>query len=139
MRYRLNERDVVQETVDGEALIIHTPSGTYYSVTGTGEYLWNALLGGWTAPEIADHYGAAGEPAIPEVRAAVEGFARELEQEQLVVPVDRTSPAAGLAPAPQPFSAPELQKFTDMQELLLVDPIHEVDPHAGWPLRPEPN
>jgi hypothetical protein len=27
-----------------------------------------------------------------------------------------------------------LQKFTDMQELLLLDPIHEVD-ERGWPHR----
>ena len=37
----------------------------------------------------------------------------------------------GTAPA---FVTPELHKFTDMQELLLVDPIHEVT-EEGWPLR----
>jgi hypothetical protein len=31
------------------------------------------------------------------------------------------------------FSPPVLQKFSDMQELLLVDPIHEVKAE-GWPL-----
>ena len=31
-----------------------------------------------------------------------------------------------------PFEKPTLQKFTDMQELLLIDPIHEVD-EMGWP------
>jgi len=30
------------------------------------------------------------------------------------------------------FEKPKLQKFTDMQDLLLLDPIHEVD-EAGWP------
>ena len=30
------------------------------------------------------------------------------------------------------FEAPILQKYTDMQDLLLLDPIHEVD-EAGWP------
>jgi len=31
-----------------------------------------------------------------------------------------------------PFTKPELHKFTDMQDLLLFDPIHEVD-ESGWP------
>ena|SRR6476660_8869681 len=32
------------------------------------------------------------------------------------------------------FVTPELHKYTDMQELLLVDPIHEVA-EEGWPFR----
>jgi hypothetical protein len=30
------------------------------------------------------------------------------------------------------WAEPVLDKYTDMQELLLLDPIHEVD-DAGWP------
>ena len=30
------------------------------------------------------------------------------------------------------FEAPVLEKYTDMQTLLLVDPVHEVD-DRGWP------
>ena len=30
------------------------------------------------------------------------------------------------------FEFPIIEKFTDMQELLLLDPIHEVD-EKGWP------
>jgi hypothetical protein len=32
----------------------------------------------------------------------------------------------------QEFSRPILTKYTDMKELLLLDPIHEVD-ETGWP------
>ena len=31
-----------------------------------------------------------------------------------------------------PFVDPALEKYTDMQDFLLVDPIHEVS-DAGWP------
>jgi len=31
------------------------------------------------------------------------------------------------------FSAPRLDKYTDMQQLLLIDPIHEVSDEQGWP------
>jgi hypothetical protein len=30
------------------------------------------------------------------------------------------------------FVTPCLQKYTDMEELLLIDPIHEID-EVGWP------
>ena len=33
----------------------------------------------------------------------------------------------------QPYSPPVLNSYTDMEELLLLDPIHDVD-QAGWPM-----
>ena len=32
--------------------------------------------------------------------------------------------------------SPNLEKHTDMAELILLDPVHEVD-SMGWPHRPE--
>ena len=32
----------------------------------------------------------------------------------------------------RPYQEPKLGKYTDMQELLLLDPVHEVD-EVGWP------
>ncbi len=31
------------------------------------------------------------------------------------------------------FAPPRLQRYTDMQDLLLLDPIHDVD-EVGWPV-----
>jgi hypothetical protein len=31
------------------------------------------------------------------------------------------------------FEQPVLEKFTDMEDLLLLDPIHEVNLQSGWP------
>jgi len=136
VRYRLNTPDVVHETVDGEALIIHTPSGVYFSLLGTGEHLWNALLAGHSASEIAAAYTDGTDVTTTGVLTAVEDFVENLVTEELLVPSDQQVESGKLPSAPQPFSIPTVQKFTDMQELLLVDPVHEVDPQAGWPQRP---
>lgn len=138
MRYQLNRPDVIQETVDGEALIIHTPSGTYYSLEGTGEHVWNALLNGCTPEEIAKAYAETAQGALDSVTEDVARFVRELQAEQLIVDGDQTAAPGSLEPPRRPFSSPALQKYTDMQELLLVDPIHEADPEAGWPVRRDP-
>lgn len=135
VRYRLNRPDVIQETMDGEALIIHTTSGIYFSAEGTGEYIWNALLAGHTVDEIAGAYADGEAPISADVSMAIMNFAQLLQDEQLIVPTDSAAPTGALVHATQPFSVPALQKYTDMQELLLVDPIHEVDPRSGWPER----
>jgi hypothetical protein len=69
-------------------------------------------------------------------------FIQQLQQEGLVIPVDNKLADSSL---PQNwkeqitakeskaiFNAPVLNKYTDMQDLLLLDPIHEVDA-TGWP------
>ena len=33
---------------------------------------------------------------------------------------------------PQAFDAPRLERYTDMQDLVLLDPVHQVD-DTGWP------
>lgn len=137
MHYRLNHSDVIQETVDGEAIVIHTPSGVYYSLEGTAEHLWNALLAGHTPADIAGAYPVDEHISSAAVITAIEQFAQQLQQEKLLLPSDPPAEAGDVPPASHPFSIPSLQRFTDMQELLLVDPIHEVDPQSGWPARPD--
>jgi hypothetical protein len=35
------------------------------------------------------------------------------------------------------WTEPQLEIYSDMQDLLLFDPIHEVDPTSGWPSIPD--
>jgi len=73
---------------------------------------------------------------------AVNLFLNQLQQEELVIVIDDK-----LTDSPLPqnwknqimtngsktvFNAPVLNKYTDMQDLLILDPIHEVDA-TGWP------
>jgi hypothetical protein len=58
--------------------------------------------------------------------------------------VEVTSTKRTVSKSPQPIStgeklkfvSPVLEKFSDLQELLLLDPIHEVD-EEGWPHKAE--
>lgn len=143
MRYRLNEPDVIQETVEGETLIVHTRSGTYYSLEGSGTHVWNSLLAGQSTAEIAEAFAASSDDDRTAIRAGLDTFIDALVSERLIVPSDHApagSTSAGRATdTPKPtFVAPELRTFSDMQELLLVDPIHDVQPDAGWPLQKDP-
>lgn len=140
MEYRLNSPDVVQEDLEGEVIVVHLVSGSYYSLTKSGADVWKRLVAGQTAGAIVDQLAEItdGTPAV--IGPAVDQFVADLVAEQLLV-----SAAAGSAGLPMaavatpaeriPFEAPRFEKFTDMQELLLVDPIHEVA-EAGWPLQP---
>lgn len=72
------------------------------------------------------------------IAAGVQQLVAELQAEDLIVPAAQPA-AAALSPlAPENgqrprFQPPVLEKFTDMADLLLLDPIHEVDEMGGWP------
>lgn len=136
-RHRINRPQVITETIDGEAVIIHQGTGAYYSIAATGAAVWAGLEAEASVGEIvafleATYADAPGE----EVASSVAGLIGELRQEDLIVEVigDGGGAAMTLDGAPQQgaFQPPSLRKFTDMQDLILIDPVHEVD-ERGWP------
>jgi hypothetical protein len=127
MRFQLNSPDVIQESIDGEVIVVHLVSGSYYSLLGAGVTLWNALLAGHDDQTLADFFDPPPDPL------AVASFVSQLQSEELLVPSSAPEITAAAPLTGGSFSPPVLQKFSDMQELLLVDPIHEVKAE-GWPL-----
>jgi Coenzyme PQQ synthesis protein D (PqqD) len=131
--YEVNEPDVVFETIDGEAVVINLDRGIYFSIRGTGLTIWNDLLAGVDISSVASRLGAAvGRDVATDVKA----FINRLLEEALVRPratVVAEVPTALLA-ANEQYEPPTLEKYTDMEALLLLDPIHDVD-EAGWPNR----
>lgn len=136
VNYRLNTSNVVSDTIDGEVLAIRSDTGAYYSMRGSAATSWVALLSGADLDEVAAlvaaHHGA--DPAI--VRTQVESFAGELAAEALLVGADPTD-AGSVAVLPvqtrgMAWEAPVVERYTDMRDLLLFDPIHEVEA-SGWP------
>lgn len=130
-RFRVAGPQIIHETFEGgETVLIDLVSGCYFSVTGGGPALWARLVRGETCAEIV-----AGWPGAD--AEAVRGFAARCVQEKLLLPdATLTAPAPGAAG--EPWAAPQMERFTDMQDLLLLDPIHEVDA-AGWPRAAAPS
>ena len=129
---------VVGETVEGETILIHLETGSYYSLTGAGAEIWDLLADGCSIDEIVTRLGQAYDAGADELRHAVEGLVEELTQEDLIEPGATASLSSATKDGNRParersaFQPPVLEKFTDMQDFLLVDPIHEVD-ESGWP------
>jgi hypothetical protein len=133
--FELNQPDVVSETIDGEAVVINLDRGIYFSIRGTGLSIWSELLAGSDVDSIVGRLGAE---AGRDVRGEVGGFVDRLIEEALIRP--RTTgqakePSVSAAAPNGPYEPPTLEKYTDMEALLLLDPIHDVD-EAGWPNRP---
>ena len=123
--------DVVHETIDGEAILINLATGTYFSLEGSGAEVWALFVAGSSVDEGAAALAAAHGADEAAVRAEVTRLANELIGHGLVGGEVAEAPVGGGALGT--FVAPALGVFTDMEEFLLVDPIHEVEPEKGWP------
>ena len=133
-RLRIDTENVVHETVDGELIAIDLSGGSYYSLSGSGPAIWSLLLGGATETEVCEALALAYEGEPEAIRGAVASLFEQLLESGLAVPGDGAGEARALdAPAEKAaFEPPKLERYTDMKDYFLLDPIHEVDA-AGWP------
>ncbi len=133
-RFRIGP-EIVHEAVDGEVIAIDLANGSYYSLAGSGPVIWGLLGRGASEAEIAAALAVRFEAKQAEIDAAVSVLLGQLQEYGLVVASEAGTAAD--APAPDtdeksPFEAPRLERYNDMKDYFLLDPIHEVD-SAGWP------
>jgi hypothetical protein len=127
----------VHERFGDETVILNLESGSYYSAQGVASVIWGLVSDGCSESAIVQRIRAAYSGESDDVARATQRFLDQLVEETLVEShaTDGNGDAVNggrVAPPTQAFSPPVLQKYTDMEEMLLLDPIHEVDEH-GWP------
>lgn len=116
------------EVFEGELVLVNLRSGIYFSAQGAGPAVWQALLDGAHDTEIYDNFLDHFDK-----REAAESFIADLLTHKLLIESDTTRlnviPFTSFSHLPKA----SLEQYTDMQDLLLLDPIHEVDQY-GWPV-----
>jgi hypothetical protein len=133
-RFSVDVQRIVHETIGDETILINLDAGTYHSLTGSGPAVWTLLSAGWTEEETLTELSARfPEMSGDELAEVVASLTRELieadilrrdelRDERDVVTLETTGG----------FVAPAFASYSDMQYLLLLDPIHDVTPE-GWP------
>ena len=133
-RFSVDVQRIVHETIGDETILINLDAGTYHSLTGSGPAVWTLLSAGWTEEETLSELSVRfPDASSDELAEAVASLTRELVEvdilrrdelrdERDVVTLETTGA----------FVAPAFASYSDMQYLLLLDPIHDVTPE-GWP------
>ncbi len=143
VRYQVNSPNVIQETIEDEVIIADLTRGTYYSLEKVGAAVWNAVINErQTLAEIVEAFSQECNVSRVEVERNIKEFVAQLHEEYLIVIDDSEDQAAtshdqtNLSNGKTTiFEKPTLHKYTDMEQILLLDPIHNVD-ETGWPNEP---
>lgn len=127
---------VVHEFLDDEVIIANLDSGIYYSARGAGIPIWELLVAGHSM-QAAESLLLERYPAMSrDIGTALAAFVQQLCSEHLLIEAE-----GNMAPLtesevhyPEAYQAPVLEKYDEMKDLLMLDPVHEVD-EQGWPSR----
>jgi hypothetical protein len=142
MCFKINSPKVIHETIDGETVIVNLDSGNYYSLDTVGADVWDCMGKNFTVHRIIDTIASRYTGERENIEMAIHQLIDEIQQENLIVINESQESASGALVDPgdetEPikersiFATPVLNKYSDMQDLLLLDPIHDVD-ETGWP------
>ena len=140
--FRIIAQYVVSEVIDGEAVIMDLRTGNYFSATGAGAPIWDDLEACRSYRQILQSLTAQYPIDLRTLTDALDRFLADLVANNLVEEIAIEEPAddnpgrndRDTVSTVSVFEPPVLTMHTDMQDLLLLDPIHDVD-SAGWPTR----
>ena len=124
-----NKNQVVSDLIDGEMMLLNMEAGNYFSLGGSGAALWSCFQQGAEPERLLEAIRQA-YPTQESASRDFQNFLELLKADELLV---EGTEDAGVAPVlVGEYQAPTLEKYSDLQDLLLIDPIHEAD-ESGWP------
>jgi len=126
---------MTHERLDDQVIMINLETGAYYALEAAAADCWSALAAGAGFRDIVSDVVRRYDVDRERAEKDVEIFLDSMVNEGLV----QWSPEAPVPLVEEPldapramYRAPQIEKHDDLEELLLLDPIHDVGPE-GWP------
>ncbi|MBN2829205.1 MAG: PqqD family protein [Candidatus Cloacimonetes bacterium] len=130
--FKPNEPNVISEPMEEELVVINLESGCYFSLNRSAAAIWKQMEKGFSIEDILKSRKSATK-TDQEISHNIEEFFDFMQEEKLIIPAEGSS--EDVMSEAIDYEQPEMEKFSDMQEMLLLDPIHEVS-EMGWPNEP---
>jgi hypothetical protein len=123
---RVNTALTAAEVIDGEAVMINLGDGMYFTMDGVGAELWLLIEQGCSLAPIATCLAGRYEVEEPRVLADLGRVVDELVSAGLVVldegARDREPNVGDWDPPSAAYTAPALVSYSDMGDVLALDP-----------------
>ena len=135
LEFTIDSREVAHERLDGEVIAVHLPSGRYFSMCATSADLWflvssGVVRGSWREILEKEYLSAVPQEDLDlfATMCFEFGLVKEATDDAVLVP-SATLPDDM---ARTGWTSPTIEAFDDLQDLILVDPVHETS-DFGWP------
>jgi len=120
------------EVFEDEIVIVNLLTGNYYSLSQAGMPIWMLIEKGYSEDQIVKVFKK--RFSIETTDHEIREYIKKLVNEGLVTvePETGSDPEVNPIEALETYHPPVIEKYTDMQDLILLDPIHDID-ETGWP------
>jgi hypothetical protein len=118
-----------------EIVALNLDTGFYFSLRGLAGAIWKDLAAGHPREDIVAALGAIEAELAPKTNAFVDDLVERGLMRPAPDPQPPTGELASRALAAGGAIDLVLEAFDDMRELVIADPIHEVEEEVGWPAR----
>ena len=134
--YFLDQTNLSCEDFGGEMVAINFDTGKYYGLSETALAIWNLLMRPRTEAELIEALNQQFEAEEHDVAVNTHAFLEILNGENLLIISEVDTAAEQAVKAEKStFTVPGLEVYSDLQELIMLDPVHDADPEHGWPVR----
>jgi Coenzyme PQQ synthesis protein D (PqqD) len=138
-KYQIDRTRIIFEQFEDEMVLVNTETGYYYSLSNSGSEILRLLEDGCSSADLPTILFGSFEDNHQR-RTIVDKFIDQLVAESIISVRASAYPSkTSKEPAPALFDGdfppPVLERFDDVRDLLLIDPIHQVDQDYGWPRR----
>ena len=132
--YRIEASRFYYDYADGLAIVIDSATGTYYGMNTLGSAVFDQLVKGAAPASIVEQLRQI-KGCPPEYEQLFANFFSQLRELRLLS--SEESWGKGASPFEETITADglflEVKEFAEIQEILLADPIHDVNAEFGWP------
>lgn len=136
LRYAKFDNNILSDVFGEEVVLVNLDSGMYYSLRGSATQIWIRLFNQYSLIEIlADLiqiYQVTENQLITDINLFVTQLL-ELKIIKTATDAERKKIDFISKDVLIDYSTPVVEIFSDMQEILLLDPVHDVD-KSGWPI-----
>lgn len=131
--YALNEEKMFADITDGIAIIINSETGIYYGMNALATNVYENLVNGASVENITAALKALAGNNV-DIESNMKDFIKAMLDKELIVEAPNQNAAVSIneAVAKEDNFIIALKEYSDAQELLLADPIHEVKEETGW-------
>lgn len=132
--YKLNDEKMFYDMAEGQAIVINFTTGMYYGTSSLGSAVLDALLAGASTENVRNALQAL--PGCPEdIQAQLDAFIGQLLEKEIIVAGEAAGAECAIdAAALTDGFVLTVDEFAEVQDLILADPVHDVDVEQGWPI-----
>ena len=131
--YKLNESKMFADVTNNVAIIINSETGIYYGINNCGSIIFQNIIDGCSIQSIIENLKKI-ETCPSDIEEKVKSFIDDLLNKEIIVEGEQNPKVPNIDEnvVKQDNFEMKVSEYADAQDMLLADPIHDVNAEEGW-------